>query len=165
MEAMAENVQTPSSWVYPDRDAWEKLLRIRPRPRPVLDKPQWWRGRWPPRRPGRPTAAALANGRILETLRGELAWAQKCFYHAQSVLPNCQAQAKAGRLADALGRARRSLDAPQKAAGMDAVVDELIGVGRYDPAKYPRAFVDAAGRSISAAGRAMQTSRFETVAY
>ena len=162
---MPAKTKSPSSWLYPDRDAWDKLLDIRPKPRPVMEKPSWWRGAWPARWPGKPTAAALSNERKLETVRKELAWAQKCFYYAQSVLPDSQAERKAGRMAEVIGRARRAIDVPKKAEDIERAVDELAGVARYDPAKSPRAFVETAGRSVSAAGQIMETSRFESVAY
>ena len=162
---MAAEGQAPSSWVYPDRDAWEKLLHLRPKPRPVMEKPAWWRGSWPAAWPGKPTEGAQSNERKLEAVRRELAWAQKCFYYAESVLANSHARDKARRIADTLGRARRSLDTPDKADQMDYVAQELAGVGRYDPAKHPRAFVEASGRSLSAAGGAMATSRHESVGY
>lgn len=162
---MADASKTPSSWVYPDRDAWEELLNIRPRPRSVMDKPEWWHKPWPARWPGKPAGAALSDDRKLKALRRELAWAQRCFHYAEHVLPDSQTKEKAGRIADALGRARRAIDAPEKAADVAQAVDELAGVGRYDPSRNPRAFVDTAGRSISATGRALAASRFESVAY
>ena len=140
---MAPHVKSPSSWVYPDRDAWENLLHIRPKPRPVLEKPPWWRGPWSASRPGRPTEKADSAERKIELLRNELAWAQKCLSYAQSVLPQPKARAKAGRLADAIARACKSFDNTEKSAGMDRVVEELVGVGRHDPARKPQAFIQA----------------------
>lgn len=162
---MPETSKSPSSWLYPDRQAWEKLLDIRPKPRPVMEKPAWWRGPWPARWPGRPTAAAISNERKLDSVRRELAWAQKCFYYAQSVLPDSKAKQKAGLIAEALGRARTAIDMPEKAEDIHPAVDELSGVGRYNPAKSPGSFVETAGRCISAVGQVMEASRFESVAY
>ena len=162
---MGQKAKMPSSWVYPDRDAWEKLLQIRPKPRPVLEKPAWWRTPWPPRRPGRAGEADLPNERKLDLLRNELGWARRCFRYAGSVLPPSRAKAKASRIADALARARKSFDRPEKTKDMDPVSDELVAVGRYDPARHARAFVEASGRSISAAGQVMAAAAFGDVAY
>ena len=162
---MAKIAKTPSSWLYPDRDAWEKLLKIRPKPRPVMDKPPWWRGAWPARWPGKPAGAALSDERKLDVLARELAWAQNCFRYAASALPDSPAKQKAGRIADALERTRTAVDTPKKAASVEQAVDELVGVGNHDPATRPAAFVDSAGRSVAATGRIMQDSRFESLAY
>ena len=86
-------------------------------------------------------------------------------FYAQSVLPGSQAQEKAGRIADALGRARLALDTAEKAANAEPAAANLAGIGAYDPAKYPQAFVEHAGLSLTAAGRAMEASRVEAVAY
>lgn len=162
---MADEEKPASSWIYPDREAWEKLLRIRPRPRPVMEKPDWWRGRWPPARPGKPAPRMLAGDRILDKVRNELDWAQKCFYYAESILPESAAREKSRLIAGALGRARKTIDSHDKAKEIESAAHELAGVARYDPAKYPKAFVEAAGSSLTAMGKVMETSRFQSVAY
>ena len=130
-----------------------------------MEKPAWWHRPWPAASPGKPTDAALANDRKLDTIRKELAWARNCFYYAEDVLPNGEARAKAGRLAMELDRARSAFDTPEKAEGMDLLAHELARVARYDPAKHPRSFVETAGSSVSAAGQAMVGSSYESVAY
>lgn len=162
---MAPEAKEPGNWIYPDREAWDKLMNLRPRPRAVMEKPPWWRGSWPAQWPGKPTAAALSNDRKLAIVRKQLIWAQNCFYHAQSVLPDGRAKQKAGRIADILGRARKAVDQPEKADVLDLAAVEFARVGKYDPAQCPRAFVETAGQSISAAGQIMETSRFGSVAY
>jgi len=162
---MAKIAKIPSSWLYPDRDAWENLLKIRPKPRPVMDKPPWWRNSWPARWPGKPAGAALSDERKLDVLARELAWAQDCFRYAASALPDSHAKLKAKRIADALERTRMAIDTPEKAANVENAIDELVGVGHNDPANNPAAFVDSAGRSVAATGRIMQDSRFGSLAY
>jgi len=161
---MAEGSRSSGGWVYPDWDAWQKLLHLRPKPAPVMNKPPWWQDPWPLGRSAR-AAAGLTDGRRLELIRSELTWAQKCFYYAQSALPDSLAKAKAGRIAEIIGRARRAIDTAETARGMERAIDELAGVGQYDPEKYPRAFVEAAGRSISAAGHAMESARQASLGY
>jgi len=164
-QTMAKTTESAGSWLYPDRGAWEKLLHLRPKPRAVMDKPLWWRKPWPARWPGKPSAAAVSNDRKFEAVRNELAWAQKCFYYAEAVLPDSRAKEKARRIAEALGRLRMAIDGPGKAADVAGLADELSAVGRHDPAKSPRAFIEMAGQSLSAAGQILETSGFESVAY
>ncbi|MCD6303965.1 MAG: hypothetical protein J7M21_03265 [Planctomycetes bacterium] len=154
-----------SSWVYPDREAWQELLKIRPKPRPVMERPSWWRRPWPATWPGKPTAAALSIDRLYHAARSELAWARKCFRYAQAVLPQGPARRKARLLADALARTRSAMDRPAKASGLADLVHELAPVGRYDPRKYPHAFIEMAGRSVQGAGRLLASSPHPSVAY
>jgi len=129
-----------------------------------MDKPAWWRDSWPLGRSGQ-SMSGMSDARKLEIVQGELAWAQKCFYYAQSVLPDSLAKDKAGRMAEIIGRARQVIATTEAAQAAAMAVDELSPIGRYDPERYPKAFVEAAGRSISAAGRAMEASTLATVAY
>ena len=161
---MPGSQRSSSPWIYPDREAWEALLRIRPKPRPVMDKPDWWRGQWPAGRRGAAAGATSAD-RLLDRIRNELAWAAKCFFYAESIFPDSRVKEKVRLIANALERARTAVDTPAKAEDISAVADELAGVGRYDPVKHPRAFVETAGRSLSATGQAMEASTFEGLAY
>ena len=159
---MAAQSKAPSSWVYPDRDAWETLLSIHPKPRPVTEKPEWWRGPWPS---GNGFGENLSSDQKLEVVKKEFAWARKCFYYAESVLPDSAAKEKAGRIARVLGRANQALDSREKATDVFAVVHELSRIGRYDPQRHPRAFVETAGGSVAAAGKVMEDSQVESMAY
>lgn len=156
--------KTSGDWVYPDPDGWEKLMLTRPRRRAAMEKPDWWHTPWPPRRIGQ-TKEALSPHRKFEALKHELAWAQRCLYYAQSVLPDSAAKHKVVLLAEALGRVNQAIDAVEKAQGIYGAADELRGISQYDPARYPRAFVENAGRSLVAAGKILGTSPLGAVAY
>ncbi|HUS92638.1 MAG TPA: hypothetical protein VM695_12350 [Phycisphaerae bacterium] len=162
---MPGNVEVSSSWVYPDRDAWEKLLHLRPKPRPVMDKPPWWRTPWPLSGSDGGGSTGGAGVTQLNRIRNQLAWAEKCLLYAQSVLPDGEAKGKAYRLAEELRRTRLAFDTPAKAQGTALAADELVAVGRYDPVKYPRPFIEAAGRGVTAAGQVMSASACPSVAY
>jgi len=162
---MGKKATSPSSWLYPDRDRWESLLSIRPKPQPVMEKPTWWSGRWPAGAAARATDGSARPQQILARVVRELSWAQKCFLHAQSVLPDCSAKNKAGRIGEALGRTRKAIDVPEKAEDIVRVIDELSGVGRYDPGKHPRRFVETAAASLAAAAAVLAACPFEAVAY
>ncbi len=162
---MSPTPDRASHWVYPDRDAWQELLRLRCHPRAVAAKPHWWPGPWAGSFPGQPNEAALADARVLAMLRQEFTWAMRCFYFAEATLDDPRASAIAGRVADALDRARRSLDSPAKADGLREAVANLSGIGRYDPSKYPRGFIETASRSLQAVGRVLEGSSFSTLTY
>jgi hypothetical protein len=162
---MVDNAGGPSGWLYPDRQAWESLLRIRPKPQPVLAKPSWWRGRWPDGAAARTTNGSSEPRQVLDRVRRELAWARKCFCHAQSVLPDSSAKNKAARIGDTLARVRKAVDTPEKAEDVVRAIDELAAMGRHDPEKYPRSFVETAAASLGAAGAILAASRFGAIAY
>jgi hypothetical protein len=85
--------------------------------------------------------------------------------YAQSVLPDSLAKENIGRIADALGRVRLALDSSEKALAAEPAAADLAGIGAYEPARYPHAFVERAGQCVSAAGKALEASRAETLAY
>jgi hypothetical protein len=132
---------------------------------PVMEKPSWWTHRWSMGRPLGPGNSKQGQQLQAQAVRGEFTWAQRCLLYAQSVLPDSMAKDNAGRIADALGRARLVLDTTEKALAAEGAAADLAGMGAYDPAKYPHAFVERAGQRLTAAGRALEASGIEAMGY
>jgi hypothetical protein len=132
---------------------------------PVMDKPSWWTGNWTMGRPLGPANSVQGQQLRAQAVRGEFAWAQRCMRYAQSVLPESMAKDNAGKLADALERVRLALDTTDKALAAESASADLAGIGGYDPARYHHAFVERAGLCLRSAGRALEASGCEAVAY
>jgi hypothetical protein len=154
-----------SSWVYPDWDSWRQLLNLRPKPLPVMEKPPWWTAHWPMGRQFGPANSVQGQQLRAQAVRGEFGWAQRCLLYAQSLLPDSMAKDNAGKIAEALERVRLALDTTDKALAAEGAAADLAGIGAYDPARYPHAFVERASQCLTAAGRSLEACGVETVAY
>ena len=132
---------------------------------PVMEKPSWWTARWAMGRPLGPANSMQGQQLRAQAVRGEFAWAQRCLLYAQSVLPDSMAKDNVGKIAEALERVRLALDTTDKALAAETAAADLAGIGGYDPAKYHHAFVERASLCLRAAGKALEASGCEAVAY
>ena len=103
--------------------------------------------------------------RKLNAVRDELRRAELAFLAAKQVFGDANAREAAGKIADALGRASRAIDSPEKGAAVHAVVQALAGASRFDPAWHPVEFAKTAAWSVGRAGRMMAGCGFPAVAY
>jgi hypothetical protein len=114
-------------------------------------------------------AAEEARNRLgrlkLNAVREELRRAELSFVAAKRSLDDVRAREVAGRIADALGRARVAVDNVEQGAAVHPAVEVLVGVSRFDPAVRAGDFVLLAGRSVMLAGRILAACPYDSIAY
>lgn len=98
-----------------------------------------------------------------DAVKNTLSRAETGFKTAETVLSNAEASAKAGEIADALGKANQVIDTVDKGVKLYGVVEAFSELDKVDPREDPQAFAQAAGEAVARAGEIMKMSKIPGV--
>jgi hypothetical protein len=96
-------------------------------------------------------------------VKDTLSKAETGFKSAEMTLSNPEVSAKAGEVADTLGKANQAIDTVEKGVKLYGVVKAFSALDDVDPQEDPQAFAKAAGQAVASAGEIMKMSKIPGV--